>query len=79
MRGAHSTRIITMWDSSKISGKVGCSTSRLMFGTRQRKDREENLGYTHILTAVCVPVPRLESEYSFPDVLANEYVRVLRR
>lgn len=50
MRGAHSTRIITMWDSSKISGKVGCSTSRLMFGTRQGKDREENLGYKHVLT-----------------------------
>lgn len=52
IRGGHSTRIITMWDSSKISGKVGCSTSKLMFGTRQRNDREENLSDMHILTAV---------------------------
>lgn len=52
MGGCHSTRIITMWDSSKISGKLGCSTSRLMFGTRKSNDRRENFHHTFSLVAV---------------------------
>lgn len=52
----HSTRIITMWDSRKISGKLGCSTSRLMFGTRKRNDRGGNL--CNLLSRGCPQYPR---------------------
>lgn len=60
-----------MWDSNKISEKLGCRTSRLMFGTRGNDKRKDLFPYS--LPSVLTPMPDLKC--NLPTKLRQEVVQ----
>jgi hypothetical protein len=80
MQRGHSTRIMTMWDSSKISGKLGCNTSRLMFGTRENKTKQmtgERLYHTFCSQSVCPHYPQSPSETFLTNCQQATVLRII--
>lgn len=62
---------MTMWDSSKISGKLGCSTFRLMFGTRGKKGRRKAFVIHSLLSLSMVPTFPPEYKCNLADKLTT--------